>query len=573
MYSISSTLDINSKLLKSKISKQALYGVLISFFAIFFASAIISYINTGSVNLTSIIQAHKANVAMWFLDFTPVLFAFWGQYVKVMMAHNASTLILEQTHDLREKAEKLESKFNFEKRHDFLTKLPNGLSFYDCLDQLIKQSRSSKQNLCVMLINLEQLKEINRVIGPSGTDKVVNQVAARLKGVVSTEMMLSRFSHDEFSILIPNASNLDEMKKIAKSVQGAFNSTFHIDNKVISMECGIGLSLYPNHGYDADTLIQKATLASFFSRQQHLAFYLYDKKLDYHESNKLVLMGDLQLALEHNDLIFYYQPIVNLKNNKIESVEALVRWQHPRLGLLLPDEFIPLSERTNLIKKVTFWALNNAVKTIKSWHEKDINLNISINLSTYDILDYELPDILAGILAKHQVPSHWIKLELTENSILYDEERGIKVLHSLYNMGVKIAIDDFGKGYSSLTYLSKLPIHELKIDKAFIMNMIRNPQNKIIVKSIIDLAHNLGLRAVGEGVSEKDILEQLIHLGCDMGQGYYISIPKSEEELLAWVNEPNDFLLPTKEEREDFLISNRNISQTPDSNLEDKPAH
>jgi EAL domain-containing protein (putative c-di-GMP-specific phosphodiesterase class I) len=305
----------------------------------------------------------------------------------------------------------------------------------------------------------------------------------------------------------------------------------------LDVQASIGIAVYPEHGSDADTLLQRADVAMYMAKQDKTGYIVYDPKDDKHSPHRLTLMGELRHAIESDELVLHYQPKATIKTGEIIEVEALVRWQHPQHDLMRPDEFIPLAERTGLIKPLTVWVLNHALQQHSIWKEQGLDIGVAVNMSAHGLLDLELPDLIAGVLASHNAEPNRLVLEITETTIMVDQERALQILTRLADMGVRLAIDDFGTGYSSLAYLSKLPVREIKIDKSFVMDMNENEKHAMIVRATIDLAHNLGLEVIAEGTCAKEIFARLESLNCDAAQGEYISPPISVEEFEHWRDE------------------------------------
>lgn len=299
----------------------------------------------------------------------------------------------------------------------------------------------------------------------------------------------------------------------------------------------IGITLAPVHGSDADTLLQRASVALEYAAQTEYDYIIYSNKLDKNSKRHLILSNDLSKAIENNELVLHYQPKLDLKNKHI-SVEALARWNHPEYGLIYPGDFIPLAERTGSIKHVSTWAMNHALKQCAAWQEKGWDLSVAVNISAIDLMDIDLPNKISGQLAYHGIAPQNLVLEITESAVMKDQERALRMLQSINNIGVIISIDDFGSGYSSLAYLSQLPAHEFKIDQSFVKDMLTNRGNNIIVHATIDLGHNLGLKVVAEGVENIETFNLLHELGCDKVQGYHICKPIPAEELEQWLQNP-----------------------------------
>ncbi|MEQ1528441.1 MAG: GGDEF domain-containing phosphodiesterase, partial [Methylococcales bacterium] len=310
---------------------------------------------------------------------------------------------------------------------------------------------------------------------------------------------------------------------------------FMIDKLQLTVHSNVGIVLYPTHGEDVDTLTQRAGVALHIAQKSNKGYAIYDPSFDVHSPHRLTLMSELRLAIERDELDLFYQAKVALQTGKLYGAEALVRWHHPEHGIISPDDFIPMAERTRMIKQLTYWVLKRAFSDCATWHQQGLEIKVSVNLSAKDLHDPELPDHIAHIAAEVGIKPEWIILEITEGSIMTEPENALSIINILHNMGYQFSIDDFGTGYSSLAYLKKMPLTELKIDKSFVMDMITSDNDVVIVKAIINLAHNLGLHVTAEGVENQTIMEWLKDYGCDVAQGYHFNKPLSANDFHQWM--------------------------------------
>jgi EAL domain-containing protein (putative c-di-GMP-specific phosphodiesterase class I) len=308
-----------------------------------------------------------------------------------------------------------------------------------------------------------------------------------------------------------------------------------LEGLALDVEASIGLAVYPDHGGDADELLRHADIAMYIAKETHAGFVLFDPRQDQHSPRRLALLGELRRGIEQGQLVLHYQPKVDAHPGQVLGVEALVRWQHPQHGLVPPDEFIPLAERTGLIAPLTHYVLDAALCQCRVWRQAGHELSVAVNVSARRLLDLEFPDEVASLLARWHVPARLLVVEITESAIMTDPQHALQVLSRLYDMGVQVAIDDFGTGYSSMAYLKNLPVHELKIDRSFVAQMTSSNRDAIIVRSTVDLGRNLSLRVVAEGVEDQGTWRELDALGCDVVQGYYISRPVPADDLLSWL--------------------------------------
>ena len=419
---------------------------------------------------------------------------------------------------------------------DPLTKLPNRTLFHERLQQAIEEAKRDYRPFALLLMDLDRFKDINDTLGHQVGDLLLQQVAARLRSKLRDIDTVARMGGDEFAILLPAVSD-KHATMAARMLLQALRAPFRIQEQSLDIGASIGVALYPDHGVDANILIQRADVAMYSAKHANSGHALYDSKLDQHNSTRLTLLGELRHAVEQEQFVLYYQPKVNLKTFQVTGVEALVRWNHPREELLLPDTFIPLLEQTGMIRSLTPWVLNESLRQGQMLQDKGVPITISMNLSVRDLQDPYLADAFAEQLAALQISPHWLELEITESAVMTEPERALEVLTRLSAMGLRIAIDDFGTGYSSLSYLKKLPVNTIKIDKSFVIGMVRDENDAAIVRTSVDLAHNLKLEVVAEGVENEETLNRLGELGCDTAQGNYISRPLSAEELAVWLKQ------------------------------------
>jgi len=543
--SAKATLSSNVQLLKAKASKFSVYGALIAAIAIVLATLLVSYQQFGEYSLNAFIQAQQGNPVLWLLDSMPFIFGLWGQYATAIMAYEAGALIVDQTNELRAQTASLETQANYHTTHDGLTDLPNRVLFSDRAQQALASALRDKYPVAILMLGLHDFKEINTTLGHYNGDRLLKHVAARLTSVVRESDTVARLGGDEFGILLPRIGGQRDGVTLSQKLIRALEMPFELDGLSIGIQASIGITLHPLHGSDADTLLQRAHVAMNAARKNNSGIMSYEQNLDQHSPQRLTLMGELRQAICRDELMLHFQPKVDIQQQRLTGVEALVRWHHKQHGLIGPDEFIPLAERTGLIKPLTQWVLNQALCQHRSWLADGMDISIAVNLSAHSLLDQDLPDMLTGMLSSHEVPHQRLTLELTESAMMQDPQRTMEILNQLNKMGLHLSIDDFGTGYSSLAYLSKLPVGEIKIDKSFVMSMAQNDNNAMIVRTTIDLAHNLDLKVIAEGVENQQTLEMLQAMGCDYVQGYHISRPMPAEKLAAWLQSDAWPLVPS----------------------------
>jgi diguanylate cyclase (GGDEF)-like protein len=448
--------------------------------------------------------------------------------------HKAAKVSLENAglvESLKENAEESA----YQATHDSLTGLPNRSLFHDRLQQAIAGVARSGDAVAVMLMDLDRFKEINDALGHQTGDLVLKEMSLRLGGLVREGDTIARLGGDEFALVVNALGDPAAVQIVAGRILRAFDEPFMINNMALHIGSSLGVALYPQDGSSPDVLIQRADVAMYVAKSNRTGFEYYSPDSDYHSPERLELVDDLRSAINDRQLTVHYQPKVDFRTGRVVGVEALARWTHSERGSIPPLEFIELAEQSGLINPLTFHVLDRALEQMKTWLDKDITLNVSVNLSLQSLLDLHLPTVVADLLKKWDVPSTHLILEITESCMMSDPTRTMAILNKLNDMGVRLSIDDFGTGYSSLSYLKRLPVTELKIDRSFVMEMLTDESNAVIVRSTIDLAKNLGLTVVAEGVASDAIYDTLIRLGCSIAQGFHISRPLAAEEIESWL--------------------------------------
>jgi len=426
--------------------------------------------------------------------------------------------------------------------HDDLTGLPNRACFYDRAEQALRAAQRHQAATAVLLFDLDRFKEINDTLGHRYGDRVLCAIGPRIAPSLRDADTVARLGGDEFCILLPEVGDVDAAMDVASRITRALEEPFHVDGMALVVEASCGVAVAPAHGTTADQLLQRADIAMYAAKRSHQAVAAYDDQLDRGTPDRLALLGELRAAIASDQLLLHYQPQLDLGTGRVRGVEALVRWDHPRLGVLAPNSFVPLAEDTGLIHQLTSWVLDAALDQLRRWTDDpctgvDDELTVAVNLSTHSLLDDSFGTEVAVALERFGVPAHRLVLEITETTLMADPERSARVLTALADRGVHFAIDDFGTGYSSLAALRSLPVHELKIDRSFIRDMEGDGDDAVIVRSVIELGHTLGLRTVAEGVEDHAVAGRLARLGCDSAQGYALGAPMAPDELRTWIAE------------------------------------
>jgi diguanylate cyclase (GGDEF)-like protein len=448
-----------------------------------------------------------------------------GRLFETIAAHTGITL-----HNAR-----LVDRLRHEALHDNLTGLPNRVLFQQRLADVLARRRPSDPQIAVMLIDLDRFKEINDTLGHATGDLLLQEVAARLRRDVADRVTVARLGGDEFALLDPAQSGPESAVALARSLREVLHQPFAYQDLELEVSATIGVAVAPGHGRDASTLLRRADVAMYAAKNTAAGVAAYGENLDEHSPRKLALVGELRSVIDRHGLELHYQPKVEMATGRVLGVEALVRWPHPAEGLVPPDEFVPIAERTGLIGPMTDFVLRSALRQCREWQDAGRELSVAVNLSARSLLDSDLVDDIARALEASGVDPSKLVLEITETSVMSDAEYAMRVLKRLSAMGLTLAIDDFGTGYSSLAYLKRLPVDEVKIDKSFVLNMQSDENDAVIVRSIIDLAGNLGLRVIAEGVETTDAWDALRDMDCDVAQGYFISRPLPADQLGTWL--------------------------------------
>jgi diguanylate cyclase (GGDEF)-like protein len=389
---------------------------------------------------------------------------------------------------------------------------------------------------------LNRFKDVNDTFGHHCGDLLLQQIAQRLCHTLRDSDTVARLGGDEFAVLLPRADEVGAMR-IGRKIVAALDESFEVEGQVFDVGVSIGCALYPDHGEDATSLMRRADVAMYVAKRTEVGYATYSSDQDEHSPDRLALMSDLRAATAGDQLSLHYQPQIDIKTGSVDHVEALARWRHPERGFVPPDTFICLAEETGLIKPLTKWVLNEALRQRAAWQASGLDIRVAVNLSARSLHDPELVDTITDLLQVWGVNAPCLEVEITESAIIVDPDRAMKTLTRLHEMGVWISIDDFGTGYSSLAHLKRLPVDQIKIDRSFVMDMTENVDNAFIVRSIIDLSHNLGLKVVAEGVENQETLDMLAAMDCDMAQGYHLSKPLPTLEMTVWFTRPKLWLL------------------------------
>ena len=447
--------------------------------------------------------------------------------------------LIDAFKEMRQQIHNRQNALEYQALHDSLTGLANRHLLYDRLQQAIQHARRQQQSLAFYILDLDRFKEVNDTLGHQVGDRLLEQVGLRLTETLRDIDTVARLGGDEFAILIEDCNEFKAMH-VAQKILSAFEDTYNVDNLHLYLDVSIGVAFYPEHDQSAQGLIQRADVAMYIAKRDKAGYAIYDLNQDQHSINRLALGSDLRDALDANvGLMLYYQPKQDLSTNRITEVEALLRWKHPVHGFIPPTEVIPLAENTGLIQGLTYWVIEEAIKQQQIWQQASLDMQVSVNISALNLQDNQFLSTIEQLLQAHHVQADFLIFELTESAMMADPAHAINSISALRQLGIQFSIDDFGTGFSSLSYLKQLPAQELKIDKSFVFNMCNNENDAVIVRSIIELAHNLSLRVIAEGVEDQDTLELLRILGCDAVQGYHIKRPAAADEITQWLSHDN----------------------------------
>jgi diguanylate cyclase (GGDEF)-like protein/PAS domain S-box-containing protein len=419
--------------------------------------------------------------------------------------------------------------------HDPLTGLPNRLLFGERIAHAIRHAERHQTKLAVVLMDLDRFKEVNDSLGHSAGDHLLIKVGERMLDAIRGSDTVARLGGDEFGLLLPDLHDGDGAIPVISRIRAALERPVQVHSLPLAVEASIGIAIYPDHGTDAQALIQKADVAMYDSKRDNASHTFYDEGSHEYDVTRLTLVAELRRALASRELILHYQPKAALQSGDVRSVEALLRWVHPERGMVFPDSFIPIAQETGLIGPLTLYVIEEALRQGRQWRDAGLGLSISVNLSTRNLLDRDFPNQVAALLKRWGMGPEWLELEVTESSMLANPTRAKAVLNELSALGLRLSIDDFGTGYSSLSYLRQLPVDEIKIDRSFVMGMGEETGDAVIVRSTVDLGRNLGLEVVAEGVETLEHWNQLRALGCNTAQGYFLSKPVAADELTSWL--------------------------------------
>ena len=427
-----------------------------------------------------------------------------------------------------------EQQISYQAQYDSLTGLPNRQRGTELLREKLRESRRTSQPLAIFVMHLQRFREIQSSLGHEIGDEVLRQTAVRLQNSISPEEVIAHLEGDQFLFIVPDCDSEAALSFAAKLTK-LLDAGLSVQRVNVTLDACIGLCIAPEHGLQPDQLLRRATVAKNDAAQTPGRVRIYQNGREARHVRQLAILGDLRRAVEESELQIYVQPKISLGSTQVCGAEALVRWQHAELGQISPNEFIPLAENAGSITMITNWVIREAVRQCSLWKAAGADLPIAVNLSGRDLVNPELVQMIRAILEEFAMPANCLTLEITEEAVVQDIDSAIEVLEELRKLGCHLSMDDFGTGYSSLAHLQKLPVDELKIDRTFVTHLPDSRQNTAIVRSVIELAHNLNLEVVAEGVETTAALRWLREEGCERAQGFYLSRPMPAEEFIPWL--------------------------------------
>ncbi len=449
-----------------------------------------------------------------------------------------------RTHRLHEATVELEAKRRekeYQAMHDALTDLPNRSLFQIRLSEALEEAEANvdgdASTLAVVLMDLDRFKEINDSLGHHFGDRLLQQIGPRLATTLRDGDLLARLGGDEFGIVLAGLPDEASAIRIAERILEELEQPLTVEGLQLDVSASVGIAFCPAHSNDVEALLRRADVAMYAAKESGGGCEVYEPALDRNSAARVTLVGQVRAALDGNEFELWYQPKLRLSDMKVAGVEALVRWMHPQRGLVQPDEFVPLVERTALLRPLTQYVLDQALRQAHLWDRMGLPLEVAVNVSPRSLLDQRLPDEVSDALSRWQIPAERLTVELTESFLMAESGRSTEVLARLSELGLALSIDDFGTGYSSLSHLRRLPIREIKIDRSFVARMREDPNDEMLVRAIVDLGRNLSLRVVAEGVDDQATLEELALIGCNLAQGFHLAEPLPAAALTRWLRD------------------------------------
>ena len=537
--SIKKHLKIRSHVLKDSVNKYAILGLCISLVSIFVASILVSYQLTGFINFDGILLAHKTNPALWALDLTPFMFAYWGQSFCYELASNMEDLIEDKTRELANKSSDLELKLHYETMHDHLTNLANQRLLVERINQAINQVKKNEE-VALIFLHINGFREINFEYGSFNGNSLLIQFSEKLKNILLEPFLLqaymgmnmvARLQGAEFAILLPRLNKNHDLEKIIEQLLELTSVNFMIDGNNVKISTGAGVSLYPTDADNGQTLLKNASASLFYADKNKKPYAIYSAGMSKHVKNNGLKTKELMTEFDNGGFMVIYEPMVDLKTGKIVGVEVFPHFNDPEFSKLGIEDLSAMLEGSVMPRKVTHLMLKQGIEQLSLWQKDKHQVVMSFNI--FDATDEELPAYIHSLLKEYSIDPVFLRIALTEKACLSDQRHTIDILNQLAELGIKVVISDFCSGYSSFTYLTSFPISEIKIDKSHIMNMMHNEKKQQLVSSIIKLAETMGLVVYADGIIDEPMMNKLKKLGCLYGQGNHFSPPVPAEKMTS----------------------------------------
>jgi diguanylate cyclase (GGDEF)-like protein len=482
-------------------------------------------LTTDGVTTGALLVANRLTEVSEFVDGDLRVFETLANHANVALENGR--LVAHLQHEAKEQA--------YLALHDSVTGLPNRTALLEQLETAIQRAKATEVGLALVFVDLDTFKEVHDTLGMATGDRLLLEVKQRVETVLPPTATFARFTGDQFAVLLTGVVHIDDAMKLAETIHAEFDTPFTADAVSLVLGASLGIAMYPEHATSADLLLQRTDAATYMARLDGSGIEVYAADADPYAPRRLALAADLREALERDEVDVYVQPKVSLSDGMVVGAEALVRWTHPRLGPLSPDQFIPAAEHTGVIRALTTYVVRDALAQCRAWRDAGLDLTISVNLSARNLFDSHLVEDIGAAIAVAGVPASALTLELTESTVMGGSKRSMAVLDGLQGLGVGLSVDDFGTGYSSLSHLRQLPVTELKVDKSFVATMTSNDHDAVIVRALVDLGRSLGLHTVAEGVESTEAFELLKEFGCDEAQGYLLSRPLPAAQFVAWL--------------------------------------
>lgn len=535
----STLLARNAAVLRARVSKHAWGGMAIGVLAAAIATLLVCYLQNGAISLMGLVNAQRGNIALWFLDFMPLTFAFWGQYVSYFMAYQAGALLADQTEELRKSHLAAELRAQRSARHDPLTGLPNRQAFREQLGRAIDKLGEKRRRIGVLMIDLDDFKEINEVLGHVNGDKVLKTVAGRLTESARTKVTPARVGSNEFAVLVDSIESAKPLDITAQELASAVSKPMSLEGLQFTVRATIGAAIFPDHGIDVDNLLRRADIAMYAAKRSQRPYRLYRREMDRRTPERLKLMGDLRSGIEENQLLLRLQPIADCESKEIVALEALMRWRHPERSLLLASDFLPLAEQIGMAPGLIQWLLDQALLTGSRLAAEGHMLDISVPLSRQCLHEKDFAAQTAKLLQRHAYPASRLLLEVNPESLFNEPEQAFACLQQLTALGLRVSIADYGQSGLRLIDLQRMPVAELKIAAALVSQLGSDPIKKQLVASAIATASSLNIRAVAKGVATRAVAQPLKEMRCHRMQGACVGNAMDADQIQGWLAEQN----------------------------------